>query len=320
MAQLEAAAQMTLLELGNLHVNKRVQRVISALSQHNRLPEIAPWIEANGLTHHTLIRRLSEPSGSWRQANAGVATEATLTIPVVEPIARLEALSEVDESILDKAPDKIAVRNRIDEGFMGGLTKEFAAAVVYADRSTDIEKFNGLSSLFNGLSDTNVLGTGGTGSDLMSIWTVKFDVNEGMHFAYPSGHPSMGIINKDMGKQRVTDGTNPFYAYCSQYVIECALCIADNRSVYRVANIESSGSSNIFDDADMIDSLNTLLDLDGAAIFMNRTCHAQVDKDANAKTNVLYEPDTVFGRHTVRFMGVPIYLEEQLLITESALT
>jgi len=60
--------------------------------------------------------------------------------------------------------------------------------------------------------------------------------------------------------------------------------------------------------------------MDGAAIFMNRTAHAQVVKDANAKTNVLYTVDNIFGKYTAQFMGVPILLEEQLLITESALT
>ena len=320
MATLTVAAQLTLLELANRHANAEVVRVVEVLSQKNKILQDAIWEQANGVGGHQITRRVSEPTGTWRMANAGVASEASVTRPITEPVGTLEAFSKVDDYIMRLAKNKDKFRWEEDRAFVNGLNKEIAKAIIYADIATDPEKFDGLDIRFNGLSDTNVLGTGGTGSDLMSIWLVKWDTVEGASLIYPSNSET-GLDMEDLGYTITQDGSsNDYMAWVTHLMVMMGLCIRDDRSVYRIANIESTGASNIFDDHDIIDALNTIPDLDNVVIYVNRTAKAQMDKDATDKSNAFYTSADVWGKPTIHFQGIPVKLVEQLLITETALT
>lgn len=319
--ELEAATQMTAMELANRHAGDRTLAIVETLTKKNRILEDMLWEEANGLAKHIIAARLGEPSGTWRHANKGVDLEASQTGPTEEPIAILEAFSQIDDYHYRLARDKGKFRWSEDVAFINGMNKNIATTLIYGALFTDPEKFDGFATRFNNLSDPNVLGTGGTGGNLSSIWVLKWDLTEGCSVAYPWGSQTLGIESEDLGYIRVTDAAGlPYMAWVTHFIFNIGLVVRQQKAVYRICNIATTGVSNIFDDDDLIDALNYLIDLDGVVIYVNRTIKTQMDKNAKDKTNVWYDMQNVWGKPTTMFQGIPVKLVEAITDAESALT
>ena len=142
MAELEVANQLTLVELAKRTNNNDILLIAEVLSKKNRILQDAVWAEANQLTSHRITQRVAEPSGTWRQLNAGVPTEASQTVQIEEGIGMLEAYSKVDADLVKLAPDPRAFRMSEDTAFLNGLAKTFATALIYGNASTNPEQIN----------------------------------------------------------------------------------------------------------------------------------------------------------------------------------
>jgi hypothetical protein len=321
MSSITVYKQFTLAELAKQMNNGEVLEIAEVLAEQNEILQDAVWIEANQIASHVGTKRKTLPTGTWRRANQGVAVESSTTAQVTEPIGRLEALADIDEAILDLAINKQQVRKNNDKAFLEGLSQNLADAVFYGNLSTDPEKFNGLAARFDALSDSNVLGAGGTGDDTTSLWIIEWGPMS-FHMIYPLNSKA-GIDFSDKGKVRVDDGTNPYYAYESQFVVQAGIYVHDDRCCQRIANIETSGADNTLDDDDVIEALNLLPKAGGngaTMIYVNRTIKTQMEIMAKDKANVNYSADTAFGVPITRFRGIPVRLCEALVNTETAIT
>ena len=313
---------LTLVELAKRTNNGEFQLISEILSQRNRIIEDAIWVESNDFTSHKTTQRLTEPTGAYRKLNDGVTPEASETKQIVDHIGMLEGYSRIDASLVKLSKDQAAFRFGEDRAFLGGMSKTLAESILYGSLGDDVDEFDGLATRYNALADTNVVGAGGTGSDLMSMWLVKWSDFDGVHLIYPRDDSMAGISVRDLGEDTiagVTSGTE-LQAFRTHFKVDVGITVRDDRSTQRYANIETAGASNIFNSDDLVTLRNNLWDLDGAVIYTNRTGLTQVDQDAKDKTNVYYTVETVFGKPTTHFQGIPIKLVEQLTITESALT
>lgn len=327
MSILHSDAQLTLLELakrtdpdGDLAV------IAEVMAEDNEILLDAPWVEANDVFGHKITRRTTLPTGTFRKLNAGVASEMSRTQEVYETIGMLESYAEVDKALADAAPSLNRFRNQEARAFIEGLSQTLASTIIYGNTATTPEKFDGLATRMGGLAaTTNVIGCGGTGSgtDLTSIYIVNWGVNK-VFMIYPRGSKSMGVSHTDLGEDTKVSSSTMWQVYRDHFVVKCGLCVKDDRCIGRLANIENSGTSNIFDEDGLIKILNRMPGAGrGASLYCNATIQSQMEIQLKDKMNVNYSPgggEGLAGVPVLRFRGCPVRRVDQIVETETTLS
>ena len=325
MATITANSQLTLSELANRKdPNGNLNTIAEVLSEDNEILNDAPFLEANDTFSHKITRRSALPSGSWRKLNEGVAIESSQTNEVTEGIGMLETFSQSDKDLVQASSN--ANQFRMDEaaGFLEGLSQTLADTFIYGNSATTPEKFTGLAPRMDDLAATaNVIGEGGTGSDLTSIYLVQWNPRY-VHMVYPKGS-TIGLMHEDLGLDTVEDASgNKFRAYVDHFQIKAGLAVKDTRSIARLANIESAGTTNIFDEDNLITLINRMpMNARNVVIYANATVKTQMQIALKDKTNVNYTADSgdgLSGAPLLRFQGLPIRKVDAIKITEAALT
>ena len=319
-------SRYTLMELAKRTADGNLVEIAEMLSTSKELIQDAVWLEANQLASHVGTRRTRLPAGTHRQANQGVAGEASSTRQVTEPIARLEGHSKVDEAILDLAPDKQLARSQEDLAFVEGLGQTLETAVWYGNIVQTENGIDGLStrSDYNSIAAANVQNSGATNSYTTSLWIIEWGPRM-VHFVYPKGS-KVGLSTTDEGRQLQSDSrgsTYEFFVWFTKFVIQYGLFINDSRYVQRICNIATSGSSGALNDNDIIAALNKMPKSGGgptARIYCNRNLKTQLQILAKDKTNVNYYVENVFGEPVTTFINTPIRLAEGITNAETYLS
>jgi hypothetical protein len=321
---------MSMLELARrMDPDGDLSVIAEILAEDNEWLVDANWLEANDVFSHKHTQRTSLPSGSWRKINEGVGVESSQTIEVIENIGMLEVYSEVDKELVDAAPNPASFRMQESSAFLEGLAQTLAATFLYGDEGTDPEQFTGLAPRMASLAATaNVIGEGGTGSDLTSIFIVQWGETR-THMIYPRGS-QLGIRHTDMGEVTVTSATSlrpstaQYQAYRDHFQTKSGLVVRNPKCIARLCNIETTGTTNTFDEDNLITLLNRMpMKGKGAAIYVNETVLTQMEIKLKDKNNVFYTAsggEGLAGEPMIRFRGNPIRLMDQILITEAALT
>jgi hypothetical protein len=321
MATLTPANQLSLIELLNRTGDANAIAIAERLTVVNQLFLDAIWMEANQALSHVFTARTALPTGTFRRFNDGVAKSASLTRQVSEPIATLEAYSEVDVGLADLAPNPSAFRSSEDISFVEGLGQTAASKFIYADAALATAEFDGLATRLNtlGTVDGTAYDSGGTGSDLTSCWVVQWAL-DGVFMVFPRGS-KVGLTMEDRGKQYVagiTAGTK-FDAWVTHFAMKLGVVVKDVRSVQRLANIEASGAG-AFDDDHLVRLLNRLPRSGaGAVIYANQALKTQMDVKAKDQSNMNWLPGQFGGLPVTMFRGVPVRQLDAILNTEAAL-
>jgi hypothetical protein len=205
------------------------------------------------------------------------------------------------------------------------MGQTFANYLIYGNIITTPERFQGLAPRMASLAATqNVIGQGGTGSDLTSIFTVQWGPQR-VFSIYPRGNANMGVMHDDLGKNTYTDASGLMHeVYRDHFKIYAGLVVKDDRCIGRLANIESAGSSNIFDEDNLIRILNRMPNSGkGASLYVNDTIQSQMEIALKDKTNVNYTPargDGLAGEPVVYFRQCAVRKVDQISITEAAIS
>ena len=322
MATLTLSGALTLVQLTKQLVGGELQEIAEVLSEYQEIFQDAVFREANSNTHHIHPQRLALPTGSFRNVNQGVAAEASLTKQVTENIGMLEAISNIDEALVEMSGNKTEFRAGEDAAFLEGMSQTFADAFVYGNAIADPEQINGLVTRYNALALANVWGCSGTAGTTTSLWAVQWGFNK-VFFVYPKGHRSAGVEKEDMGRRYVKDsgGTNEYIAWTSHFKLKLGIVVRDDRNIQRLVNIQAAGAANIFNPDILVTALNHMPQRGkGAVIYGNQTLVSQMDIDAMDKGNVLYSPGEPYGDEVTRFRRKPIRICEAILDTETAIT
>lgn len=313
---------LTLAEVAKRHDPQgNLATIAEVLEQENEILQDAVWREANDVWANVTTRRASLPAGSWRKLNAGVAAEKSDTVQVVDSIGILETWAKNDIEVINSFRNKQQARNDEAMAFVEGLGQTMAATLIYGSTVTTPEKFTGIAPRLDDIAATsNCINEGGGGSDLTSIFVVTWGPNE-VHCLYPRNSKG-GLEHTDMGIQIVTDiGSNEFRAYVDNFVWKCGLAVKQNKCIGRIANIESAGASNIFDEDNLITLLNRMKTGPGTRIYCNKTVKTQMEIRIKDKTNVNYTfADGLAPGPVLMFKGFPVRQVDQILDTEAALT
>jgi hypothetical protein len=309
---------------------KQIAAVIELLKQQNPILDDAMAVEANmGAVHRHTIRT-GLPDVTWGRLYQGIRQSKSTTQQVDDTTGFVEALSTVDQRILDLAPNRGALRLSEATAFLEAMNQEMATGLFYHDTATTPEKFKGLSSRFNvvggGGAGNQVIDAGGTGGDNTSIWFVTWGDNYS-HLIYPKGSKA-GLQRQDMGRQRVIDADgNPYYVEEEKFTWHLGLAVKDWRYVSRIANIDVSAV-----EAGTVDLYGLLRQAyyrlqsrrvagGRQAIYLNRHMMEALDSLAtnggSGDNFVRLTPREIEGKEVMTYRGIPLRETDALLNTEA---
>ena len=320
MSVLNSYQQLSLVEVAKrTNPDGTMATIAEVLKESNSIIGDAIWREANDTFSNKTVRRASLPSGTWRKLNGGVAVEASQTIELVDTIGMLETWAENDIEVIKGFSNPMQARNDEAMAFVEGLGQEMAATMIYGNTASSPEEFTGLAPRLNTISaTTNCINEGGSGGDTTSIFIVDWSPT-GVYMIYPKGSMA-GLEHEDRGIETATDSNNLKYrAYVDVFNWKAGMVVKNTKSIARLANIESTGASNLFDEDNLITLMNRMTQGPGRRIYCNQTVLTQMEIRAKDKTNIHYTTvsDIAPGPVTM-FKGVPVRLVEQILNTETA--
>jgi len=309
-----------------------IDEIIEVLANTNPIIGDASVMEGNLPTGHRTTKRASDPTGTWRLLNYGVAPEKSTTEQITDLCGILESYSKIDVDLASLNANEAAFRASEDNAFITGFNDTVATAIFYANQNKDPEQMHGLSPRYNsltspaGASSSQVIGCGASGDDISSIWIITWGPNT-CSLMFPKGSKA-GLQSEDLGKQLVTDagGTNTYQAWVTKFQWKLGLVLRDYRYVIRICNIDISDlTSDAATGADLLDKLlegyyaRPTVDLGNMGktfIYCNKTIAKFLHKQAQNKSNVNLSIDNPAGKPVVNFLGAPVHVCDNLNVVE----
>ena len=307
----------TLLDLvKQLHDDEFLPVVDTLIEEFEALEDMV-WVQANGLTKHTYLQTLNEPSGTWTAINDDVPDERAQFVQLEEEIAFLESYSSVDDRLVRISKNKQKFRSNQDARFISGLGKTFASAFI--NELTDGKSFVGLRGRLKALSQAQVYSNGGS-TALTSLYFIQWGETK-CHMIYP-GEWKHGLNKEDLGLKLITSSAGKKQMWVSHYELAAGF-VANNEDNYaRLANIES-GSDFATDGTDdnIIKVLNSMPGRGkGVVIYGDKSMLTQFDVAVKDKSNVNLGISDAFGRPVTTFLGHPIKMIEKIGVAETAVS
>ena len=285
----------------------------------------APWLPSNDIWTHKTTRRGSLPTGSRRKLNQRITQSVSRTTEIMDVIENIEDYCDVDVLLADSMPSPAMFRAGEVDAFLEGIGQTVASDILYGDANADPDSMHGLAARMGTVDGRFVIDAGGTGSDVTSIYLVTWG-QPTAHLLYPKNlAANLGVQHTDKG-QVTSETTNGLIeVYRDHYTIRVGLSVRDPRAIARLANIESSGTSNTFDEDDLIALVNNMNVGPGTRMYVNDTIMTQMQIRLKDKNNVNYTMDGgdgLSGMPLMRFQGIPIRKidREILLNTETAIS
>lgn len=316
-------------------LDNQAQYIWAAKVMAKKMPllRFLPFFPSNQIMSNIGSRVTYLPTPGTRRFNEGVALSASHKTPFTDPICMVEDYSEVDYALWKIQNDPNRWRQDEDAAKVEAMTQKMETIFIYGNIATDPASINGLATRFNsstkrpnGVSTTpyNVMLNGGSSGSLVDVWVLEMGANK-VYGIYPKNLPA-GLQIEDLGKVTVntTSLSTPTYmeALRTHFGWYAGLVVYDERCIQRLANIEITGTDNLFDEDKLIKLLNRLPGGGAAAntiILVTLDVKDQLDIRAKDKINVQYTPDEVWGGNITKFKGVPVYISE-IMTTGTAIT
>lgn len=324
-----SAAGYTLLEMAKQISPTGTQMTIAeTMAKEISMLLDIPWYPSNDIWVHKSLRQAKLSSGSWRGINEYVSSGTTLTEEIMDVIGIIEDFATYDKLWIDRQPDPQMARAGRAKMHLIGMAQELCSAFLYSNNKVTPKKPHGLAPRMNTLG-RYVIGNSGTGNDTTSIYVVTW--GEGAVYGiYPkTGNSPSGdflVQHRDMLERvDVNSSGNKLIVYEDNFKFEGGLVVEDPRCIGRVANIETSGSTNTFDRDKLIELMQVMRITDKTVIYCNETVSTQMRILMNDKSNIYFTPSKgagLFGEPVMYFDGVPIRKIDSaiLLNTESAIS
>lgn len=322
--------------------------VVELLGQTNEMLTDMLWMQCNDGTKHKTTVRTGLPNATWRLLNYGVQKSKSTTAQVSDSTGLLEAMSDIDEVLVELNGNDGEFRLGEDRAFIESMNQTQQYQTIYGNAASNPERYTGLVPRFNAISGgtsgiintgANIVDAGGNGSTNTSLWLIGWGQNT-VHGLFPKGMKAgLEVLNE--GKVPLYDANqNVYYGYRTRYKWHCGLTVRDWRFVVRIANINvtsgavtTSGLLNY-----MITALNKLPFISAAGnspppgasggtvttpgqvntvFYGNRTLRTALDLQALAKSNNFLTIETRDGKPYTSFRGIPIKLCDAITNTEA---
>lgn len=340
MATLDATA-LTLLDWAKrIDPDGTTPVIAELLSQSNEILEDCLFKEGNLPTGDRVSIRTGLPTVYWRALNAGVPSSKSTTAQVDEGCGMLEARSEVDKDLAELNGNSASFRLSEDKAFLEAMNQEQADTLFHGDVGVNPKEFLGLANRYANLTadgnSTNVMDSGGAGSDNTSVYLVVWGDNT-VYCPFPKGSMA-GLQNNDLGLIDAFDVNNDrFRAYATHYQWKTGLVVKDWRYVVRICNIDVSdlngqtGSQALTAATNILKMLTKAaykvptLKIGRPAFYMNRTVHsalANMAQDKSSSVLRINEATTQFGNPDtwLSYLGIPMRRVDALSDAETEVT
>ena len=219
------------------------ESLLGPLVEQNDFLRVAAVLPSNnGATHKTLVAK-SLGKGAFRGPYQGIQSMASKTSVVSEPIVSYEGTSDVDQLLIEGAPDPYAARMSEDSMNLQGFSNGFNSELLYCTPAANTQNFSGLANRRNKLGEY-VHDCGGTSSGaLSSMYLVEFG-EIALALRYMAGSMP-GLHSQDMGLQKcyTADKASYYYAWSMYYKINFGLSVRQDAALQRFANIDPATSS-----------------------------------------------------------------------------
>jgi hypothetical protein len=292
------------------------------LDETNEVVQDLVWTEANNRMTHIGNVRNSLPQGAIRDFNAGVAKVASTRERIEDVIVQIEAYSEPDKKLADMTGFPEAYRADEDRAIVEGMGQQMVNKIFYGNNATNQADMTGIQPRLGTVDSIRVWNTGGSGSDVSSIYGVIWGLDS-VHMVYPTGTMA-GIDVRDLGEDTVldpNDSTKQFQAYRTHFSMDFGLHVRRPDGLLRIANIETSGSSNTFNEDLLIKALNKAW-MRGMrmVLYVNSDIYSQMEIRIKDKSNVNFSWSNAFGENTLTFKGRPVRMVDRITSTETAIS
>lgn len=329
-----AATVLTLADWAKrLDPQGKVPVIVELLSQTNEILMDMLWKEGNLPTGERTTIRTGLPTVYWRLLNQGTSPSKSTTAQVDEQCGMLEAWSETDCDLAELNGNVGAFRLSEAQAFIEAMNQEMAQTLFYGNSGTAPEEFTGLAIRYSSLSANNgqnILSGSGSGSDNSSVWLVGWGQNT-VFGMFPKGSKA-GLKHEDLGKVTVetTAGIagSRMRAYQDHWQWKAGLVVKDWRYAVRIANIDISNLVAKSSAADltelMIKAVHRIpnMGMCKPVFYMNRTCLEMLDiqrrDDIISGGGLTW--DTIEGKRTASFRGIPIRVCDALTETEATVS
>lgn len=319
MATLDSFTRMNIVEANRREGYTSSLSLLANLAQKNDLMNFAPWKPASNGMFHKYLQAKKLGKGAMKQINGPVATMASQTVEQIEPICMYEGDSPVDEDLLRGLSSEAARKARDSEdvmNFEGGL-QDWNSQFVYGSSDPN-NGFKGLMARRSKLAVGACYTSGGNSANSQSsLLLFEFGEN-GFNFRYAPGM-APGIQTEDRGRHYITapTGTGNYWAWVRHMVISGGMEIKAAKALLRLANIESTLSTDNF-----IKMKNQLPNVGRDAMgFANRTVHALIETNAYNKTNMAFSLRDIEGFGPVTMIvGIPIMMMDAITDTEAVVS
>ncbi len=299
-----------------------IDDIVEVLAASNPIIADAHVEEGNLPTGHRSTQRATEPTGTWRMLNQGIAPEKSTTRQVDDTCGMLEGLSQIDVDLAGLGGKPAAFRASEDDAFIAGLNGTAARAIFYGNSNIDPQQPHGFTPRSNAIGPY-VLSAGGTGTDNASVWVITWG-SPIAFLTFPKGSKA-GISSTDMGIQLVSDiaaPANRYRAYVTHFQWKLGLVIRDFRYVVRICNIDKSDlRRDAATGADLLDLMITayyrrpsvsLGKMAKTFVYCPKIIAEFLHKQAMNKANVNLRLGEADGQPVVSFLGAPIHICDAL--------
>ena len=307
----------------------RLSIIVEVLNREmGQILQEAPWLPSNDTWVNKTLRRGTLPTSARRKLNQGVAKSNSRTTEVMDVIEMREVYAEYDKDWIDSFPEPMRARLQEAQVFLEGLAQDLTSDILYCDSYADPDGMHGLAPRLDTVDGEFVISGSGSGSDVTSIYVVTWGAT-GAHLIYPKNMPNLGIKHTDLGEVTITDATalvpstSQFQGYRDHFQVKCGLVVRNPKCIGRVANIETSGSDNIFNEDDLITLLNNMKTDASTRIYCNQTIKTQAEIRMKDKNNIYWTSQNgLDGVPFVAFRQIPVRMIDKdiLLNTETAIS
>lgn len=247
------------------------------------------------------------PTMAFRGANEAITPDTSIINPYEEACAIIENNPWIDKAVVSGSPEDAMAMEMVAN--LQALSQTFGNAFYYGDRQANAKELDGLYSRILAAGSQFVDGSG-TGSDLTSIYVVNFGLGDVQGVMPEDEEP---IQAKFIGEH--LHSTLNIMGYLGHVYAKMGIAVCNPFAVCQYGNIESAGSSNVVD-LDKLDEAILSVKGSGQTIaLMNKTAFRYFNKVARASVT-RYSDE--LGRFYYDYAGVPIYIDENIVNTETA--
>lgn len=204
------------------------------LAKENDILDDIPWTAGNQLTGDIHYKRTALPSAQVRRINQGFDSSKGAKEAVTETCVQIVSRMTVDMTELDLAPSPENYLLSESKGHIAVMNDTLITDFFYG---ADPEGIKGIAARLNKLSHKQVVNAGGTGSNLASVYIIKWDTDE-ITGIYPKNTKAgLEVYTKENEYVEDKDGKR-FRAHITEWSWFVGLKVRDERYISRLCNID----------------------------------------------------------------------------------